>query len=123
VEQATLPPAFSRVSPRLSATAYRFGLDAHGFPRPAFASQQRQSRDSRRSPRTQIAGHLSVKLELDVRQKRRHVFTLRNAPLRHIKMGLYLRFDWRDVLAWLERQKRPSIIRNPNFARYEKANF
>jgi len=26
-------------------------------------------------------------------------------PLPYIKMGLYLRFDWRDVLAWLERQK------------------
>ena len=31
---------------------------------------------------------------------------LRNPdPLPHIKLGRYLRFDWKDVLVWLERRK------------------
>jgi len=27
-------------------------------------------------------------------------------PLPHMKVGRYLRFNWSDVLAWLDRQKR-----------------
>jgi hypothetical protein len=30
-------------------------------------------------------------------------------PFPHIKMGRYLRFDWNDVVASLERQKRGGI--------------
>jgi len=37
-------------------------------------------------------------------RKRTHVRNADSFP--YIKMGLYLRFDWNDVLAWLERQKR-----------------
>jgi hypothetical protein len=35
---------------------------------------------------------------------------VRNAdPFPYIKMGRYLRFDWNDVTAWLERQKRGGV--------------
>jgi len=41
-----------------------------------------------------------------VYEQTRYRADVRNAdPLPYMKLGLYLRFDWRDVLAWLERQK------------------
>jgi len=53
----------------------------------------------------QLAERLQVKPSW-VYEQTRNRSGLRNPdPLPHIKMGLYLRFDWRDVLAWLERQK------------------
>jgi len=53
----------------------------------------------------QLALRLQVKPSW-VYEQTRNRSGVRNAdPLPHIKMGLYLRFDWRDVLAWLERQK------------------
>jgi hypothetical protein len=53
----------------------------------------------------QLAERLQVKPSW-VYEQTRHRSGVRNPdPLPHIKMGLYLRFDWRDVLGWLERQK------------------
>jgi len=53
----------------------------------------------------QLADRLQVKPSW-VYEQTRSRSGVRNAdPLPHIKMGLYLRFDWRDVLGWLERQK------------------
>jgi hypothetical protein len=53
----------------------------------------------------QLAERLQVKPSW-IYEQTRNRSGVRNAdPLPHIKMGLYLRFDWRDVLAWLERQK------------------
>ena len=59
----------------------------------------------------QLAQRLQVKPSW-VYEQTRNRSGVRNAdPLPHIKMGLYLRFDWRDVLAWLERQKQHSLPR------------
>jgi predicted DNA-binding transcriptional regulator AlpA len=53
----------------------------------------------------QLADRLQVRPSW-VYEQTRNRSGLRNPdPLPHIKMGLYLRFDWRDVLSWLERQK------------------
>lgn len=58
----------------------------------------------------QLAERLQVKPSW-VYEQTRHRSGVRNPdPLPHIKMGLYLRFDWRDILAWLERQKQYSEI-------------
>jgi predicted DNA-binding transcriptional regulator AlpA len=54
---------------------------------------------------TQVAERLQVKPSWVYEQTRERA-EIRNAdPLPHIKMGRYLRFDWKDVLDWLERQK------------------
>jgi hypothetical protein len=54
----------------------------------------------------QLAERLQVKRSW-VYVQTRYRADVRNAdPLPFIKLGLYLRFDWRDVIAWLERQKR-----------------
>ena len=53
----------------------------------------------------QLAERLQVKLSWVYEQTRTRSGVRNPDPLPHIKMGLYLRFDWRDVLAWLERQK------------------
>jgi hypothetical protein len=53
----------------------------------------------------QLAVRLQVKPSWVYEQTRNRSGVRNPDPLPHIKMGLYLRFDWRDVLAWLERQK------------------
>ena len=53
----------------------------------------------------QLAERLQVKPSWVYEQTRNRSGVRNLDPLPHIKMGLYLRFDWRDVLAWLERQK------------------
>ncbi len=54
---------------------------------------------------TQVAARLQVKPSWVYEQTRERA-EVRNAdPLPHIKMGRYLRFDWQDVLDWLERRK------------------
>lgn len=53
----------------------------------------------------QLAERLQVKPSWVYEQTRYRSGVRNPDPLPHIKMGLYLRFDWRDVLAWLERQK------------------
>ena len=54
----------------------------------------------------QLAERLHVKPTWVYEQTRDRA-DVRNAdPLPFIKMGRYLRFDWKDVLNWLERQKR-----------------
>ena len=53
----------------------------------------------------QLAERLQVKPSWVYEQTRNRSGVRNSDPLPHIKMGLYLRFDWRDVLAWLERQK------------------
>lgn len=53
----------------------------------------------------QLAERLQLKPSW-VYEQTRYRADVRNAdPLPYIKVGLYLRFDWRDVVAWLERQK------------------
>jgi predicted DNA-binding transcriptional regulator AlpA len=53
----------------------------------------------------QLAERLQVKRSW-VYEQTRYRADVRNAdPLPYMKLGLYLRFDWRDVLTWLERQK------------------
>ncbi len=56
----------------------------------------------------QLAERLQVKASWVYEQTRNRSGVRNPDPLPHIKMGLYLRFDWRDVLAWLERQKQRS---------------
>jgi predicted DNA-binding transcriptional regulator AlpA len=56
----------------------------------------------------QLAERLQVKPSWVYEQTRNRSGVRNPDPLPHIKMGLYLRFDWRDVLAWLERQKQHS---------------
>ena len=56
----------------------------------------------------QLAARLRVKPSWVYEQTRSRSGTRNPDPLPHTKMGLYLRFDWRDVLAWLERQKQHS---------------
>jgi len=53
----------------------------------------------------QLAERLQVKPSWVYEQTRSRSGVRNSDPLPYIKMGLYLRFDWRDVLAWLERQK------------------
>ena len=53
----------------------------------------------------QLAARLQVKPSWVYEQTRNRSGVRNPDPLPHIKMGLYLRFDWRDVVAWLERQK------------------
>ena len=57
----------------------------------------------------QLAERLQVKPSWVYEQTRNRSGMRNPDPLPHIKMGLYLRFDWRDVLAWLERQKQHSL--------------
>jgi predicted DNA-binding transcriptional regulator AlpA len=52
----------------------------------------------------QVAERLQVKPTWVYQQTRRRASSNDSFP--HIKMGRYLRFDWNDVLAWLERKKR-----------------
>jgi hypothetical protein len=53
----------------------------------------------------QVAERLQVKPSW-VYEQTRNRSSVRNAdPLPHMKVGLYLRFDWQDVLEWLERHK------------------
>lgn len=54
----------------------------------------------------QLAERLQVKPSWIYEQTRNRSGVRNTDPLPHIKMGLYLRFDWRDVLAWIERQKK-----------------
>lgn len=54
----------------------------------------------------QLAERLQVKPSWIYEQTRTRSGVRNPDPLPHIKMGLYLRFDWRDVVAWLERQKK-----------------
>ena len=71
------------------------------------ASRSEQAPIEILTPR-QLAERLQVKPSW-IYEQTRHRSGLRNPdPLPHIKMGLYLRFDWPDVLAWLERQKQYS---------------
>jgi predicted DNA-binding transcriptional regulator AlpA len=57
----------------------------------------------------QLAERLHVKPTWIYEQTRKRA-DIRNADsFPHIKMGRYLRFDWSDVLAWLERQKRGGV--------------
>jgi predicted DNA-binding transcriptional regulator AlpA len=53
----------------------------------------------------QIAARLQVKPSWIYEQTRERAGIRNLDPLPHIKLGRYLRFDWNDVLAWLERQK------------------
>jgi len=54
----------------------------------------------------QLAERLHVKPSWVYEQTRKRTGVRNPDSFPYIKMGLYLRFDWNDVLAWLERQKR-----------------
>ena len=54
----------------------------------------------------QLAERLQVKPSWIYEQTRTRSGVRNPDPLPHIKMGLYLRFDWPDVVAWLDRQKK-----------------
>lgn len=54
---------------------------------------------------SQIAVRLQVKPSWVYEQTRERAGVRNTDPLPHIKLGRYLRFDWSDVVAWLERQK------------------
>jgi hypothetical protein len=53
-----------------------------------------------------LAERLQVKPSWVYEQTRERNDVRNPDPLPFMKMGRYLRFDWRDVLGWLERQKR-----------------
>ena len=53
----------------------------------------------------QLAERLQVKRSWVYEQTPYRADVRNSDPLPFIKLGLYLRFDWKDVLAWLERQK------------------
>jgi predicted DNA-binding transcriptional regulator AlpA len=58
--------------------------------------------------RAQVAEHLQVKPTWVYEQTpKRTGVNADSFP--YIKMGRYLRFDWNDVVAWLERQKRGGV--------------
>jgi predicted DNA-binding transcriptional regulator AlpA len=57
----------------------------------------------------QLSERLQVKCSWIYEQTRRRSSVRDRDPLPHIKMGLYLRFDWRDVCAWLQRRKQNSV--------------
>lgn len=53
----------------------------------------------------QLASRLHVKPSW-VYEQTRYRADIRNAdPFPFIKMGKFIRFDWNDVLVWIERQK------------------
>jgi predicted DNA-binding transcriptional regulator AlpA len=54
----------------------------------------------------QLAQRLQVKPSWVYEQTRDRAGIRSTDPLPHIKMGRYLRFDWCDVLAWLDRHKK-----------------
>ncbi len=54
---------------------------------------------------TQVAERLQVKPSWVYEQTRERAEVRNPDPLPYIKMGRYLRFDWNDVLEWLERRK------------------
>jgi predicted DNA-binding transcriptional regulator AlpA len=54
---------------------------------------------------TQVAERLQAKPSWVYEQTRERAEIRNLDRLPHIKMGRYLRFDWKDVLDWLERQK------------------
>ena len=54
---------------------------------------------------SQVAERLQVKPSWVYEQTRERAVVRNPDPLPHIKLGRYLRFDWKDVLAWLERRK------------------
>jgi predicted DNA-binding transcriptional regulator AlpA len=53
----------------------------------------------------QVAERLQVKPSWVYEQTRERAEVRNPDPFPHIKMGRYLRFDWRDVLDWHERRK------------------
>ena len=54
----------------------------------------------------QVAKRLQVKPSWVYEQTRERTSVRDMDPLPHIKMGRYLRFDWMDVVEWLERHKK-----------------
>ena len=60
---------------------------------------------------TQVAERLQVKPSWVYEQTRERAEVRKSDPLP--KMGRYLRFDWKDVVEWLERQKSAVKPRRP----------
>jgi predicted DNA-binding transcriptional regulator AlpA len=58
---------------------------------------------------TQVAERLQVKPSWVYEQTRERAEVRNSDPLPYMKMGRYLRFDWKDVIDWLERRK--SIVK------------
>ncbi len=53
----------------------------------------------------QVAERLQVKPSWVYEQTRERAEVRNSDTLPHMKMGRYLRFDWKDVIDWLERRK------------------
>jgi hypothetical protein len=62
----------------------------------------------------QLAQRLHVKTTWVYEQTRKRTDVRNVDKFPYIKMGRYLRFDWNDVLSWLERQKRGGITNGRN---------
>ena len=56
----------------------------------------------------QVAERLQVKPSWVYEQTRERAGIRNLDPFPHIKLGRYLRFDWADVLQWVERHKIPA---------------
>lgn len=54
---------------------------------------------------SQVANRLQVEPSWVYEQTRVRATVRNRDPLPHIKLGRYLRFDWKDVLSWVERRK------------------
>jgi predicted DNA-binding transcriptional regulator AlpA len=63
---------------------------------------------------TQVAERLQVKPSWVYEQTRERAEVRNPDPLPHMKMGRYLRFDWKDVIDWLERRKSDFKPRTPS---------
>ena len=61
----------------------------------------------------QVAERLQVKPSWVYEQTRERTEVRNSDPLPHMKMGRYLRFDWEDVVVWLERRKSDFKPRTP----------
>ena len=68
---------------------------------------------------TQVAARLQVKPSWVYEQTRERAEVRNSDPLPHMKMGRYLRFDWKDVADWLERRK--SVV-NPRMPQHAERN-
>ncbi len=65
---------------------------------------------------TQVAKRLQVKPSWVYEQTRERAEVRNSDPLPYMKMGRYLRFDWKDVIDWLERRKSVVKPRMPQHA-------
>ena len=100
-----MKPDVSADTRELTTVSTRSETAALGYMIPDEEIRRRESNSTHILTPQQLAARLQVKTSWVYEQTRRRSGGRNSDPLPHIKMGLYLRFDWRDVLAWLDRQK------------------